>query len=146
MACIYRVMSLVVFLILLHGFSPCYGQGTRSRVPEEVWEPEDLKNLPTPEPRLPNPARLFADCAIDLIGFYQSSISPGSIQRCPFYPSCSNFTLQAIRRYGFLKGVCLFIDRNLYRENSDVMNHYDLIRLPSGTLKLDDRIYLTGIE
>jgi putative component of membrane protein insertase Oxa1/YidC/SpoIIIJ protein YidD len=139
----YRVMSLVVFFILLHGFSQCYGQ---DRVPEEAWEPEDLKNLATPEPRLPNPARLFTDCAIDLIGFYQSSISPSSIQRCPFYPSCSNFTLQAIKRYGFLKGVCLFIDRNLYRENSDIMNHYDFIRLPSGILKLDDRIFLTGIE
>ena len=44
--------------------------------------------------------------AIILIKFYQNFISkyllPG--RRCRFYPTCSQFTLEAIEKYGFLKG------------------------------------------
>jgi len=116
------------------------------RAIEEPWEPEDIRGENSPPPSLLNPARLFSDGAITLIGFYQSSIGPNSVQRCPFSPSCSNFALSAIRRYGFVAGVCLFIDRNLYRENPGIMNHYGLIRLPSGILKLDDHFYLTGAQ
>lgn len=44
--------------------------------------------------------------AIILIKFYQNFISkyllPG--RRCRFYPTCSQYTLEAIEKYGFLKG------------------------------------------
>jgi hypothetical protein len=39
-------------------------------------------------------------------------------------------------------GICFFIDRNLYRENPGVFQHYGLVRLSLGRLKLDDRFFL----
>jgi putative membrane protein insertion efficiency factor len=39
--------------------------------------------------------------------FYQRLISPGLPARCKYYPSCSEYAVQAVRRYGILRGVVL---------------------------------------
>jgi uncharacterized protein len=39
--------------------------------------------------------------------FYQRAISPGLPARCKYYPSCSEYAVQAVRRYGILRGVVL---------------------------------------
>lgn len=39
-----------------------------------------------------------------VIRFYQKSISPLFPPSCRFTPSCSQYTYEAISRYGFLKG------------------------------------------
>lgn len=41
--------------------------------------------------------RLIASCVIGLIKTYQSLVSPLLGQRCRFYPSCSNYALDAIK-------------------------------------------------
>ncbi|NIR48510.1 membrane protein insertion efficiency factor YidD [candidate division KSB1 bacterium] len=41
---------------------------------------------------------------VAIIKFYQYLISPLFPSSCRFYPSCSEYTVQAIRKYGFLKG------------------------------------------
>ena len=41
---------------------------------------------------------------IKIIEFYQKHISPGLGARCKFYPTCSEYTKQAINKYGALKG------------------------------------------
>lgn len=46
-----------------------------------------------------------------LIRFYQKFISPLLPPTCRFYPSCSEYTYQAIARYGLLKGGWLGIKR-----------------------------------
>ncbi len=46
-----------------------------------------------------------------LIRFYQKVISPLFPPTCRFYPSCSEYTYQAISRYGLLKGGWLGIKR-----------------------------------
>ena len=35
---------------------------------------------------------------------YQKYLSPLKTTRCPYYPTCSNYGLQAIEKYGALKG------------------------------------------
>lgn len=40
-----------------------------------------------------------------LIKLYQRLLSPLIGPACRFYPSCSNYTLQAIEKYGPLRGV-----------------------------------------
>jgi putative membrane protein insertion efficiency factor len=42
-----------------------------------------------------------------LIRCYQVFISPLLGGHCRFYPSCSSYTYQAIKKHGFLKGVFL---------------------------------------
>ena len=48
-----------------------------------------------------------------LIKFYQKAISPFLGRRCRFYPTCSEYTKQAIIKYGSVKGSFLGIKRIL---------------------------------
>ena len=41
------------------------------------------------------------------IKVYQRLISPLLGQRCRYYPSCSEYTVQAIQRFGILRGLVL---------------------------------------
>ncbi len=50
---------------------------------------------------------------ISLIRFYKRAISPYLPQACRFTPSCSEYAVQAIERYGALKGLRLSIWRVL---------------------------------
>ena len=46
-----------------------------------------------------------------IIKFYQKTVSPFFGQRCRFYPSCSNYAIDAIQSHGFSKGFWLSIKR-----------------------------------
>jgi len=48
-----------------------------------------------------------------LIKFYQKFISPFKGKTCRFYPTCSEYAYQAIKKYGFLKGNKLALKRIL---------------------------------
>ncbi len=53
---------------------------------------------------------------IFLLKFYQKHISPifhNLGVNCKFYPSCSNYMMQAIEKYGCIKGIYLGIKRLL---------------------------------
>lgn len=50
---------------------------------------------------------------ITVIVFYQKHISPLKPATCRFYPTCSEYALQAIRKYGYLKGTWLSLKRVL---------------------------------
>ncbi|AIE61123.1 membrane protein insertion efficiency factor YidD [Bacillus methanolicus] len=50
---------------------------------------------------------------IGIIRFYQKVISPLKPPTCRFYPTCSHYGLEAIRRFGPLKGGWLTIKRIL---------------------------------
>jgi putative membrane protein insertion efficiency factor len=41
------------------------------------------------------------------VRFYQRAISPAIPARCKYHPSCSEYAVQAVRRYGVLRGVVL---------------------------------------
>jgi putative membrane protein insertion efficiency factor len=42
-----------------------------------------------------------------LLRGYQRWISPAFGQRCRYYPSCSEYAIQAIQRFGILRGLVL---------------------------------------
>ncbi|MCD8110702.1 MAG: membrane protein insertion efficiency factor YidD [Clostridiales bacterium] len=44
---------------------------------------------------------------IFLIKFYQKCISPTRMATCPYFPSCSCYGLEAVQKYGALKGGAL---------------------------------------
>ncbi len=48
-----------------------------------------------------------------LIRVYQYTLSPVLGSNCRFYPSCSEYAYQAIRRYGPLGGLVLAVKRIL---------------------------------
>jgi putative membrane protein insertion efficiency factor len=49
--------------------------------------------------------------AIWLIRFYQLAISPLLGPRCRYHPTCSEYAIEALRRYGIIKGGWLTIRR-----------------------------------
>ena len=51
--------------------------------------------------------------AIKLIEFYQKNISPSLGHYCKFEPTCSEYTKQAIEKYGLVKGSFIGIKRIL---------------------------------
>ena len=48
---------------------------------------------------------------ICIILFYRKYISPMKSTKCPYIPTCSEYGLEAIQKYGALKGGCLAIWR-----------------------------------
>ena len=49
--------------------------------------------------------------ATALIRLYQWTLSPLLGPKCRFYPSCSNYALEAIQRFGILHGSWLTVRR-----------------------------------
>lgn len=47
------------------------------------------------------------------IRFYQKYISPMKTTKCPYYPTCSQYGLEAIQKHGVIKGSLLAIWRIL---------------------------------
>ena len=54
---------------------------------------------------------MFKKIFISLVRFYQKAISPHLPPSCRFQPTCSNYTIEAIQKYGVLKGCIMGIKR-----------------------------------
>ena len=69
------------------------------------------------------------------IRFYQRAFSTFSPAHCRYYPTCSNYTLEAINRFGAVKGVLMGVARILrcqpqLRAARSVPAHFSLRRNP----------------
>ena len=51
--------------------------------------------------------------AVAPIRLYQRFLSPGIPRRCKYHPTCSEYAVQAVRRYGVLRGTVLAVWRLL---------------------------------
>ena len=58
-----------------------------------------------------------------LLGFYKKYISSQDYGHCAYYPSCSSYTFQSIKKKGILLGVIQGLDR-LSRCNRNQNDHY----------------------
>ena len=63
-----------------------------------------------------------------LILFYRKYLSPLKSTKCPYYPSCSGYGLEAVERFGFVKGGFLIIWR-IFRCNPFSKGGYDPVPL-----------------
>ena len=50
---------------------------------------------------------------LDLLGVYKAMVSPFLPPACRFEPTCSEYTKQAVEKYGALKGTWLGVKRIL---------------------------------
>lgn len=50
---------------------------------------------------------------LGVLRFYQRSISPAFPPNCRFTPTCSEYTYQAVARYGLARGLWLGLNRLL---------------------------------
>jgi putative membrane protein insertion efficiency factor len=51
--------------------------------------------------------RLPSQLAIALVHVYRLTLSPLAGDRCKYHPSCSQYALDALRRYGLVRGFVL---------------------------------------
>jgi len=58
-------------------------------------------------------SNLMKNITLFLIRNYKSLISPLLGNHCRFYPSCSIYTYEAIKKYGLIKGIFLGTKRLL---------------------------------
>ena len=70
-----------------------------------------------------------------LLFVYQKFLSPQISANCPYNPSCSSFSKNAILRFGFIKGIALSADR-LMRCNSIAAKDLSILDIKNG--KIDD--------
>ncbi|MBP8990123.1 MAG: membrane protein insertion efficiency factor YidD [Clostridia bacterium] len=61
---------------------------------------------------------------VGLIRFYQGYISPLLSTRCKYTPTCSQYAIEAIQRYGVIKG-CLMAIWRILRCNPFSHGGYD---------------------
>ena len=54
---------------------------------------------------------ILTDILIKLIKFYRYLISPLLGQSCRYLPTCSEYSIEALRTYGFFKGLFLSVKR-----------------------------------
>lgn len=104
-----KVILLCFLLILLHGVSLALPDTESPTAYEVLVGSEDSGVVSSAE---------------RLIRFYQKKISPLYGPRCLFYPSCSEFCRKSIKRYGFLWGTLMTVDRLFYRESRGSMRYY----------------------
>jgi putative membrane protein insertion efficiency factor len=57
--------------------------------------------------------KIFCFIIINLINIYRKYISPIKPQCCRFYPSCSEYSVSAFKKYGLFKGLYLSVYRIL---------------------------------
>ncbi len=66
-------------------------------------------------------------CLIKLINFYQRNISGFKKPSCVFFPTCSEYTKEAVKKYGISKGLFLGFLRIL-RCHPWQKNHIDPVK------------------
>lgn len=135
----------IVILLLVFLPRTCLSSEHSSTL-DAPWEPEDLpvaESVSWTKP--PQKPALLKPLAQSAIQFYRRHIAIESTDRCPFHISCSRFAEKAVQRFGFVRGIALFIDRHFFREHIGAQQYYALRETLVNnriTLKLDDSFYL----
>lgn len=81
---------------------------------------------------------------ISPIKFYQKWISPGLAPRCKYYPSCSQYAVDAISNYG-LKGI-LMAGWRILRCNPWSHGGVDYVPLKKPAISSNEQPHLEGVR
>jgi len=64
-----------------------------------------------------NPPSPAAEIFIEVVKFFREYISPVDGDRCMMYPSCTGYSIEAVRKHGFFVGYIMTIDRLIHENN-----------------------------
>jgi len=73
-------------------------------------------SAPAPPPEVSQPS-VASRLAMGGIRFFISVISRVDGDRCPMYPTCSAYSMEAVKRHGFLIGFVMTADRLIHESN-----------------------------
>jgi len=89
---------------------------------EGRWEEPWPKRPPGPGPESQTPSTSLSPgqkAAQGVLRLFQEYISPVDGDRCPCYPTCSQYSVEAIRKHGVWIGLVMTFDR-LIHESSEI--------------------------
>jgi putative membrane protein insertion efficiency factor len=115
----------VFFLFMMSLILPASGYAGEGRW-EEPWgkqsspSPKEVQKTISP----PSPGQMAAE---GLIRIFQKYISPVDGDRCPCYPTCSQYSVEAIRKHGAVIGMVMTFDRFLHE--SDEIRRVPLVKV-----------------
>jgi putative component of membrane protein insertase Oxa1/YidC/SpoIIIJ protein YidD len=72
------------------------------------------------------------------VHFYRETISQVDGERCKMYPSCSAYSLEAIKKHGFFLGYVMTADRLIHESNE--MDNAPKIKLKNGKERYYDPV------
>jgi len=123
-------MKFIFFLLITFSINAAYADPW-GKDADLVKKPRTIK-CQTPCCSTP----LFGRIAEMGIAFHQQVISPADGPRSHYYPSSSQYTLDAMRKYGFFTGFFMGCDR-LMRENPESWVYPEITIDCKTTLKYD---------
>jgi putative component of membrane protein insertase Oxa1/YidC/SpoIIIJ protein YidD len=119
------IKKAVFFLFMISLILPASGYAGEGRW-EEPWgkqfspSPREVQKTISP----PSPGQRAAE---GLIRIFQKYISPVDGDRCPCYPTCSQYSVEAIRKHGAVIGLVMTFDR--FMHESDEIRRVPLVKV-----------------
>jgi len=89
---------------------PAQGEGESWSDPEEEKQVQ-INYLAAEKEELFSLGQLIT---LQFLKFYREYISPVDSGKCPSYPSCSHYALQAVKKHGSVLGLLLTFDRLIH--------------------------------
>jgi hypothetical protein len=65
---------------------------------------------------------------LGFLKFFQEYLSPTDGPRCALYPTCSEYSQHAVRKYGLLRGTVMTFDRILHEPDERRLKPAELIK------------------
>ncbi len=125
-----RALSIVLLILVLAQTTHAESWGPWSTSPETPAISLPADREPKQQNTEQQPQSIASTPFLWLLTFYQKVINPVNSGRCRMYPTCSQFSVQAIRKHGPVTGIIMTADR-LMHEGSE----QDYVR----SIKVGDR-------
>jgi putative membrane protein insertion efficiency factor len=108
---------MAVFLVILvfaqTAHAGAWGPWSTTADAPVILSPADREPAHRAQPEQPTTS-IAATPFLWLIIFYQKVIGPVNSGRCPMYPTCSQYSVQAIKKHGPIVGIVMTADRLMH--------------------------------
>lgn len=112
------MVRVLLLLIILFDFAFC-DDNIIGRIRNEIKEEKKVGFV------IPESTNILEWAGLFMIKLYQNFISSQDRPSCVFYPSCSRYTEEAIRKYGIIKGTIMGAER-LQRCHPQAFGNYPI--------------------
>ncbi len=102
----------IFYLIFIYLFTVCWSKAAAKSPSFRSPCPKN-QSISIPKTYDTDPQGSLQETALLALLFFQIGISPADGDRCPMYPSCSQYAKEAIQRYGVFQGIIVTAERLL---------------------------------
>ncbi len=139
--------QVAIFLLFLNLFTVFYLNGEEF-LPHHIYD-FDKKSDFSPfdfvkkeEPKLsPFSLNPLSDGFLFIFKFYQEILSPIDGPKCPYYPTCSQFGIEAVKNYGPFWGLLMLFNRQMREYPNLARDKWYPLVIKYGVLRVYDPPY-----